>query len=92
MVQSQDRDSRRELLAPLENAVMDAVVDGVSRDTILIILIDLIMSSIYSGRPVYSNPLDEPLMYTHMLTWVTRGMEEREKSSEIMSKAETPFK
>ena len=92
MLLSQDRGSRRDLLAPLENAVMDAVVDGIARDTVLILLIDLVTSSIYTHRPVYSNPLDEPLMYSYIHLWVTKGLEEREKASDMMSKAEAPFK
>ena len=70
---------------------MDTVVDGVSYDTVLIILVEIITSSIYTGRHVYSNPLDEPLMFSYMYQWVSRGLEEKTQVSEAMSKAEAPL-
>ena len=70
---------------------MDTVVDGVSTDEVLIILIDVIVSSIESGRPLFNNPLDEPLLYKHLVNWVVRGLKERAEASEYMTKAEAPF-
>ena len=52
----------------MADAIEDAIFGGSSRgDETLAILLNVIINSIKTERPVFSNPLDEPVLYREMV-------------------------
>ncbi len=65
-----------QVLEELEDEVSDAILTGYTEDKVLKILIDVTTASVQSGRPIYENPLHEPIFYRWFKGWVAGGLEE----------------
>lgn len=63
----------------MASTVEDAMLTGATTDPILAILIDLVLSSDHVGRPLFPNPLDEPILYRHFRQAVADGIESLRK-------------
>jgi hypothetical protein len=74
-------------LAELEDAVKDAIVEGRTGDRVLEILLEITLSTIADGRPLFLNPLEEPVLYRHFRRWTTEGLEELAKLSKLEEEA-----
>ena len=69
-----------EELAAMAEAVYDAITTNSTSDPILAVLLELAITSIQDNRPIFPNPIDEPLMYRrYFLKWVTEGLEDAAK-------------
>jgi len=67
----------------MQVAIQDAVFEGSSEDDILMNLITLTMSEIATGRHLFDNPLDEPILYArHLRPWVKQSVESYKKLTE----------
>ena len=63
-------------MAELEEAIKDAVITR-PEDPILAILLEVTMASVQDGRPLFPNPLEEPLFYRkYFRRWVLEGLKE----------------
>jgi hypothetical protein len=69
--------TREERLEELEEAVNDAILAETTTDRVLSLLLELTITSITEERPLFPNPLDEPLFYKrHFRKWVEEGLRE----------------
>ena len=76
----------KKILEELENVVKDAVVSG-SDDPVLEHLIELTITSLLEGRPLYQNILEEPDFYRrYFKKWVKEGLREHEAMEKIKNK------
>ena len=48
-------------------AIEDAIHSGMSRDPVLVSILDLILTQIQDGRHAFPNPLDEPVLYRRLV-------------------------
>lgn len=59
----------------MEVAVKDAIFEGASDDQVLLVLLSLTMRELSSLRPLFPNPLDEPILYSRYLKpWVQSAL------------------
>lgn len=71
-----------DLLEELEDAVKDAILTTTD-DPILSILLEITLNSLVTHRPLFDNPLEEPIFYRrHFVKWVEEGLQERAKTEE----------
>jgi hypothetical protein len=67
--------------------VNDAMITGATEDPVLRLLIDLTVSSIVTGRPLFTNPLQEPMFYArHFQRWVQEGIEDAAQIEKVIEK------
>lgn len=65
----------------MEDAVKDAIVTQETADYVLLRLIEVTVVSIQEGRPLFSSPLKEPVLYQrYFRRWVEEGLAELLKS------------
>jgi hypothetical protein len=80
--------TREERLEELEEAVNDAVLTETTDDRVLAFLLELTITSLTEERPLFPNPLDEPLLYRrHFRKWVEEGLRE---ATDIQKAMEPP--
>jgi hypothetical protein len=72
----------------LEEATNDAILTGSTDDIVLKTLIDLAAYSLEQERPLFPNPLDEPILYRRFSCWVIDGLRELKKASEILESSQ----
>ena len=64
----------------MEEAVHDAILTGTTTDPALAILIEVTITSISEQRPIFFEPLNEPLMYRrYFKRWVADSLDELAK-------------
>ena len=78
-----------ELIATMADVIEDAIYSGSTQnDQTLAVLLNIVINSIKTDRPVFSNPLDEPVLYREIVYIVkdalkgyeeVRRIEEEEK-------------
>lgn len=67
----------------MQVAVKDALLEGTTSDNVLGILISLTTKELTSGRPLFENPLDEPILYSrYFRPWVKEALEALKKIQE----------
>jgi hypothetical protein len=76
-----DLQQLNDLLAEMEDVVKDAILTGEVTDIVLSNLIEITTYSKVSDRPLFSDPLVEPVFYRRYFSrWVVEGLEERMKA------------
>ena len=55
----------RELLDRMEEKISDAILSGATDDLFLGTLLEIVIPAIRQKRPLFQNPLDEPVLYQH---------------------------
>ena len=55
----------RELLNRMEEKISDAILSGSTDDLFLGTLLEIVIPAIRQKRPLFQNPLDEPVLYQH---------------------------
>jgi len=82
-------DVQRELIE-LEEYIKDAIITRSGDDRMLAIVLDIVLSSIADGRPLYPNIFDEPIFYRRYIKpWIEEGLREAAKIAEV-TKQEPP--
>ncbi len=72
--------AKEELFAEIEENVNDAILTSHTEDTILALLIEITTVALVENRPLFSNPLDEPIYYRRFFKkWVQDGLNEAVK-------------
>ena len=85
---SNGRSGRTAKLEELSDQVKDAIAFSEGDDPVLYKLLEIVISSLNSKRPLFENILDEPSFYRHyFLQWVKEGM--NEKRNLVKSEAKT---
>jgi hypothetical protein len=73
-------DLEHELELDMQVAVKDAIFEGATNDYVLASLIELTMQEATTGRYLFQNPLDEPILYSrYFKTWVNSAIESLKK-------------
>jgi hypothetical protein len=66
----------------LEVAVKDALFEGVTDDQVLASILLLTMDEVRTGRHLFENPLDEPILYSRYIRpWVEKSLDSISKAS-----------
>jgi hypothetical protein len=66
----------RELMLDMQLAVKDALYEGGTEDRVLASLVLMCLKEINTGRPLFENPMDEPILYTrYFKPWVQETVE-----------------
>ena len=61
----------------MEDIVKDAIITGDTDDRVLDLLIDIVVSSIQDGRPLFPNVMTEPSFYRrYFRRWVAEALAE----------------
>ncbi len=61
----------------LEEEVKDAILTGGTQDRVLDYLIGLTITSLAENRPLFANPIEEPVFYQeYFRRWVKEGVDE----------------
>lgn len=92
MEAGEEGDRFRELLDGISEAVDDAILSGGTGDYFLSLLLEIAIPEVReSGRAVFQNPLEEPVLYRHFkksvrnsldrLALTEKGMEDAIKTS-----------
>jgi hypothetical protein len=77
-LEGEEQTHTERLLAALEEEVRLAVMDG-TEDLVLSRLVEVTLRSIYSGRPLFDNPLKEPVFYARFFwPWVQSALDEQD--------------
>ena len=71
----------------MEEAVSDAFTLKTSKDRVLKSLIEVGTVSVIDKRPIFSNPLHEPILWRHFVGWVSDGIAAASKIEAILEKA-----
>ena len=71
----------------MEAAVSDAFTLKTTDDPVLAILIQIATVSVNENRPVYPNPLHEPVLWRHFRRWVANGSAAAAKIDKILEEA-----
>ena len=71
----------------MEEAVSDAFTLKITDDPVLAILIQIATVSVNENRPVYPNPLHEPVLWRHFRRWVVNGIAAAAKIDKILEEA-----
>lgn len=58
----------------MEDTVEEAILAGTTNDPVLMTLVELTIVSIRESRPLFSNLMDEPILYRHFRQAVERGL------------------
>ena len=67
----------------LEVAVKDAIYEGTTDDHVLASTLALTIREIKTGRPLFENPLDEPILYSRQIRpWVRQAIVSLRKANE----------
>lgn len=82
-----DESSRERKLTELEDAVNDAILTGRTEDIVLATLIRIVANSIDTERPLFPNPLKEPVFYArYFLPWVKAGVADAAEMQKAIDK------
>lgn len=65
-----------DIFEQLEDLVRDQLLIGQCKDRPLALLIKLALTEIQEDRPLFPNPLQEPVFYTEFKKWVRGGWAE----------------
>lgn len=76
-----------ETIAEMEEAVSDAILTQDISDPVLAVLIRIATVSIKDNRPVFPNPMHEPVLWTMFIKWVSDGYVAASKVKQIMEEA-----
>lgn len=65
----------------MEDKVKDAITfEDLRNDPVLVTLINITLNSIRTERPLFDNPLREPVLYSrYFCNWVKEALEERKQ-------------
>lgn len=72
----------------LEDAIVEVLITERAPDPELRWLIRIAFVSIYEKRPVFPNPLDEPVLFGKFIGMVKEGLEDARSAQEEISKAQ----
>ena len=76
-------------MALLAEAVNDAIITGHTNDEVLDLLLDITVVSITEGRPLFPNPLEEPVFYRrYFKEWVLEGLEDIQELKKLSKQYE----
>jgi len=75
----------------MEDTIKDAITfNDLHDDPVLVTLINITLNSINSKRPLFDNPLHEPVLYSRYFNkWVKEALEERnqlDKANQVENK------
>lgn len=69
-----------ELELDLQVLIKDAVYEGVTSDAVLGSILALTIKDISGGKPLFPNPMDEPILYSRCIRpWVQQAIETLQK-------------
>jgi hypothetical protein len=71
----------------MEEAVSDAFALKTTDDPVLAILIQIATVSVNENRPVFPNPLHEPVLWRYFRRWVADGIAAARKIDAILEEA-----
>lgn len=78
---TEDLQRLSDTLSEMEDAVKDAILTGATDDIVLSYLIEIASYSKFTDRPLFPNPLMEPIFYRrYFYRWVVEGLAEKEKT------------
>jgi hypothetical protein len=62
-------------LEEIEEAFKEAILTGGTKDRLINDYLNIITSSMRTGRPLFPNLLDEPVLYTMIYEWVQEAIQ-----------------
>jgi len=74
------------VLQDMEAAVSDAFTLKTTDDPVLAVLIQIATVSVNENRPVYPNPLHEPVLWRHFRRWVLTASRRQPRSTRSWKK------
>jgi hypothetical protein len=80
-----------DLLADIEEAVEEAILSGQTKDHVLASLLEVTIISTRDGRPLFPNPLDEPILYRQFQRMVASALGEADKVEDERQQAIKKF-
>ncbi len=74
----------------MEDNIKDAIITETTDDHVLSLLIEVTAHSLLTGRPLFENPLDEPVLYRrYFAPWVKEGLDEAQTANKKLKEAES---
>lgn len=72
----------------MRSEVRAVVIDGETGSDALSILIEVTLLEVLEGRPLFPNPMDEPIFYRrHFKAWIKNALVDKNQEDEAFQKA-----
>ena len=64
----------------MEDVIKDAILEGSTPDKVLAVMLDIVVTAVQRGTPIFRDAMAEPSFYRRFFRrWVAEGLDELEK-------------